>query len=53
MMCQRIGMPPISIIGLGRTVVSSLKRDPVPPAKMIAFIACKPSLLPRSDAYRG
>ena len=28
MMCQRIGMPPISTIGLGRTSVSSLSRVP-------------------------
>ena len=38
MMCQSIGMPPISTIGLGRTVVSSLRREPKPPARMTAFI---------------
>ncbi len=29
-MCQRIGFPPISTIGLGRTSVSSAKREPQP-----------------------
>jgi hypothetical protein len=37
MMCQSIGLPPISTIGLGRAVVSSLKREPKPPAKITAF----------------
>lgn len=37
MMCQRIGFPPISTIGLGRTEVSSLMRVPNPPARMTAF----------------
>src|SRR3712207_487655 len=37
MMCQRIGWPPISTIGLGRDAVSSASRDPVPPARMTAF----------------
>src|SRR6266508_3531337 len=39
MMCQRIGLLPISIIGLGRTCVSSLIRVPAPPARITAFIA--------------
>ena len=38
MMCQRIGLPPISIIGLGRMLVSSEIRVPRPPAKRTAFI---------------
>src|SRR3954452_11711906 len=38
MMCQMIGMAPISIIGLGRTAVSSLSRVPRPPARITAFI---------------
>ena len=37
MMCQSIGLPPISTIGLGRTAVSSLSREPNPPAKITAF----------------
>src|SRR5688572_20237441 len=37
MMCQRIGRPPISIMGLGRRVDSSLIRDPSPPARMTTF----------------
>ena len=39
MMCQRIGLPPISTIGLGFTCVSSLMREPNPPARMTTFIA--------------
>ena len=38
MMCQRIGRPPISIIGLGLRCDSSLMRVPSPPASMTAFI---------------
>ena len=41
MMCQRIGLPPISIIGLGRGSVSSLMRVPKPPARMTAFTAAR------------
>jgi hypothetical protein len=37
MMCQRIGIPPISTIGLGRNEVSSLSRLPSPPARITAF----------------
>ncbi len=37
MMCQSIGLPPISTIGFGRTDVSSLRREPKPPAKITAF----------------
>src|SRR5690348_8190752 len=32
-MCQTIGRPPISTIGLGLTSVSSANRVPMPPAK--------------------
>src|SRR5438876_3499350 len=39
MMCQRIGRPPISTMGLGRTSVSSLMRVPKPPARITAFIS--------------
>src|ERR1035438_902406 len=38
MMCQRIGRPPISTIGFGRRLVSSERREPNPPARMIAFM---------------
>src|SRR6185437_8484295 len=38
MMCQRIGRPPISTIGLGRNSVSSRSRVPFPPQRMTAFI---------------
>ena len=37
MMCHRIGLPPISTIGLGLSVVSSLSREPRPPARITAF----------------
>ncbi len=37
MICHKIGMPPISIKGLGLTNVSSLIRVPNPPAKITAF----------------
>ncbi len=38
MMCQMIGLPPISIMGLGRKWDSSLIRVPNPPARMTVFI---------------
>ena len=38
MMCQRIGRPPISTIGLGLVSVSSISREPRPPARMTTFI---------------
>src|ERR1043165_190865 len=38
MICQRIGFPPISIIGLGLLTDSSLIREPSPPARITAFI---------------
>src|SRR6266478_5631335 len=37
-MCQRIGLPPISTIGFGRTSVSSASRVPIPPASIATFI---------------
>src|SRR3954447_689637 len=37
MMCQRIGLPPISIIGFGFSGVSSPRRAPRPPARITAF----------------
>src|SRR5579872_6620511 len=37
MMCHKSGLPPISIMGFGRTPVSSLIRVPKPPARMTAF----------------
>src|SRR5437762_493204 len=43
MMCQSIGLPPISTMGFGRTAVSSLSREPNPPAKMTAFTAMQVS----------
>src|SRR5712671_5168344 len=39
MMCQMIGLPPISTMGLGRRCDSSLIRVPMPPARMTVFIA--------------
>jgi hypothetical protein len=39
MMCHRIGLPPISTIGFGLSAVSSDKREPRPPARMIVFTA--------------
>ena len=44
MMCQRIGLPPISTMGFGRTEVSSEMRVPSPPARMTAFTARDDSL---------
>src|SRR5258708_4875465 len=42
MMCQRIGLLPISIIGFGLRPLSSLMRVPIPPARITAFMACPP-----------
>ena len=39
MMCQRIGMPPSSTMGLGRYWDSSVMREPRPPASSTTFIA--------------
>src|SRR6185436_15788177 len=46
MMCQRIGLPPISIIGFGRVSLSSLIRVPVPPARITAFTVASYSRQP-------
>ena len=52
MMCQRIGRPPISTIGLGRNSVSSRRRVPSPPQRMTTFTgtstynAAFPSIIP-------
>src|SRR5450631_3299027 len=43
MMCQRIGLPPISIIGLGFRLLSSEMRVPSPPARMTTFMASRDS----------
>ena len=37
MICHKIGLPPISIMGLGRSEVSSAIREPRPPARITAF----------------
>src|SRR6185312_8599521 len=37
-MCQRMGRPPMSTIGLGRVAVSSLSRVPAPPARITAVV---------------
>src|SRR5712664_451924 len=49
MMCQRIGLLPISIIGFGLRPLSSLMRLPIPPARITAFMACPP----RDERRRG
>src|SRR5208283_5780698 len=38
MMCQRIGLPPTSTIGLGRNSVSSRKRVPSPPHRITTLV---------------
>ena len=38
MMCQRMGLPPISTMGLGLNSVSSRSLVPLPPQKSITFI---------------
>src|SRR4051812_26576369 len=50
MMCQRIGSPPISTIGLGRSDVSSLRRVPRPPARMTTFMRASCPGAPRGVA---
>src|SRR5216117_2860164 len=59
MMCQRIGLPPISIIGLGLRWDSSLIRVPRPPARITAFILsplvrhrAQPSCIKLLQAFR-
>ncbi|MBA7511065.1 hypothetical protein ES705_03055 [subsurface metagenome] len=41
-MCQIIGCPPISTIGLGIISVSSLSLVPKPPARITTFILIPP-----------
>src|SRR5437762_13804643 len=62
MMCQRIGRPPISIIGFGRKCDSSEIRVPRPPARMTAFMdaymdsfawLATPARWKRQDKSRG
>src|SRR4030095_4970167 len=47
MMCQRIGLPPISTIGFGRMCDSSLILVPRPPARITTFINVLLELLDR------
>src|SRR4030095_3459398 len=42
MICQSIGLPPISIIGFGLRCVSSPIRVPKPPARITTFITFPP-----------
>src|SRR5580704_2134300 len=42
MRCQRIGRPPISTMGLGRSSVSSRRRVPRPPQRMTIFMCAGP-----------
>ena len=53
MMCQRIGLLPISIIGFGRTAVSSLMRVPAPPARITAFTGGEDTDVGRSRPASG
>src|SRR4030042_3684702 len=46
--CQRMGLPPISTIGLGRKTVSSDRRVPAPPARITTFIFFTPSYVLRT-----
>ena len=49
MICHKIGLPPISTMGLGLRWVSSERRVPKPPAKMTAFITLAPLFLYDSE----
>lgn len=53
MMCHSIGLPPISTIGFGRTAVSSLSREPNPPAKITAFTRSRLAIRRRPESTRG
>src|SRR5947209_3775330 len=53
MICQSMGRPPISTIGLGRTAVSSSRREPRPPARITAFIVPTRSLSRRRAGADG
>ena len=52
MMCQRIGRPPISIIGFGMRCVASPIRTPKPPQKITTFTDLPPGcyIVDRSSA---
>src|SRR5664279_1908370 len=52
MMCQRIGLPPISIIGLGFRLLSSEMRVPSPPARMTTFMASHDSCVGSTGSTR-
>ena len=52
MMCQRIGLPPISTIGFGRTALSSVSRSRIR-ARMTAFKPASRSLVPSFPVDRG
>src|SRR5437763_16543386 len=49
MMCQRIGRPPTSTLGLGLSVVSSDRRVPRPPARITVFMGLSMS---RKGSFR-
>src|ERR1700686_2336567 len=51
MMCQMIGWPPISTIGLGLSSVSSERRVPSPPARITTFI--RADMLPGAPRAAG
>src|SRR4051794_21048317 len=53
MMCQRIGLPPISTIGFGRMWDSSLILVPRPPASMTTFIMLPQTREPARQACAG
>src|SRR5215471_3835867 len=57
MICQRIGLPPISTIGFGLVEVSSDSRVPRPPASITAFtegsIPCQPPGDNSKNAFRA
>src|SRR6218665_3473930 len=58
MMCHRMGIPPISTIGFGRTAVSSPMRVPRPPARITVCIvpprhAFRPMTKPLSPVRNG
>ena len=49
-MCQRIGLPPISIMGFGLKTLSSAMRVPRPPARITTFISIFPFYRPFDSA---
>src|SRR5947207_2080448 len=52
MMCHRIGLPPISTMGLGLVSVSSESRLPTPPARIATFTLSPPSDVARACTHR-